>query len=101
MNSDCEYQTPPLPPPHPDPHTLSSADIFQDYSFQEILSETLLEYQTVWIQIRSDVLLSLIWVQTVCKDKMCRQQSEIIRTHIKENWMGRLIIDLVVHKFSH
>ena len=24
--------------------------------------------QTAWIQIRSDVLLGLIWVQTVCKD---------------------------------
>ena len=27
----------------------------------------LTEYQAVWIQIRSDVLSGLIWVQTVCK----------------------------------
>ena len=28
---------------------------------------TLSECQTVWIQIRTDILLVLIWVQTVCK----------------------------------
>ena len=28
---------------------------------------TLLQYQTVWIQIRTDILSALIWVQTVCK----------------------------------
>ena len=27
-----------------------------------------LQFQTVWIQIKSDILLGLIWVQTVCKD---------------------------------
>ena len=30
--------------------------------------------QTVWIQIRPDILLDLIWVQTVCKD-ISRQQN--------------------------
>ena len=28
---------------------------------------TLSECQTVWIQIRTDILSGLIWVQTVCK----------------------------------
>ena len=35
--------------------------------FQKILSVTLSECQTIWIQIRTDILSVLIWVQTVCK----------------------------------
>ena len=47
---------------------LSSADFFfQNYFFQKILSGILSECQTVWIQIRADILSALIWVQTVCK----------------------------------
>ena len=46
---------------------LSSADFFQNLLFQKILSGTLWEYQTIWIQIRADILLVLIWVKTVCK----------------------------------
>ena len=30
--------------------------------------------QTVWIQIRPDILLGLIWVQTVCKGYISSQQ---------------------------
>ena len=41
-------------------YLLSSADYFQN-----IVSETLIECQTVWIQIRADVLSALIWAQTV------------------------------------
>ena len=33
----------------------------------DILSGTLSECQTLWIQIRTDILSVLIWVQTVCK----------------------------------
>ena len=43
---------------------LSSTDYFQNKLFQN-LSGTLLECQTVWIQIRTDVLSVLILVQTV------------------------------------
>ena len=46
---------------------LSSAVFFQNCLFQEIFSRTLLECQSVWIQIRTDVLSVLIWVQTICK----------------------------------
>ena len=46
---------------------LSSADFFQNQLFQKILSGALIECQTVWIQIRTDILSVLIWVQTVCK----------------------------------
>ena len=46
---------------------LSSADFFQSCLLKKILSGTLSECQTGWIQVRTDVLLVLIWVQTVCK----------------------------------
>ena len=35
---------------------LSSADFFSKLTFQKILSGTLSESQTVWIQIRTDIL---------------------------------------------
>ena len=40
---------------------------FQNQLFRKILSGILSECQTVWIQIRPNILLSLILVQTVCK----------------------------------
>ena len=46
---------------------LSTADFFQNQLFQKILSRIPSERQTVWTQIRPDVLSGLIWVQTVCK----------------------------------
>ena len=45
---------------------------FQNKLFQKILSGTLSECQTVWIQINTNILSVLIWVQTVCK---CYQQT--------------------------
>ena len=53
---------------------LSSADFFQNKLFQKILSGTLSESQTGWIQIRPYILSDLIWVQTVCKD--CQQMTK-------------------------
>ena len=44
-------------------HAFLSADFLQNHFFQEIPSEC----QTVWIQVRADILSGLIWVQTVCK----------------------------------
>ena len=47
---------------------LSASDDFKfvlKSAFQNILLGTLSECQTVWIQIRTDVLSVLIWVQTV------------------------------------
>ena len=46
---------------------LSSADIFSKLTLKKIHSGTLSECQTVWIQIRTDILSVLIWVQTVCQ----------------------------------
>ena len=49
---------------------LSSADFFFFFFsifFSNNLSGIPSECQTVWIQIRRDVLSGLIWVQTICK----------------------------------
>ena len=46
---------------------LSSADFFQNQLFRKILSGIPSEYQTVWIQIRPNMLSGLIWVQIVSK----------------------------------
>ena len=39
---------------------------FQNQLFPKIISGTPSAYQTVWIQIRPDILSGLIWVQTIC-----------------------------------
>ena len=59
---------------------LLSADFFQNHLFQNILSGIPPECQTVGIQIRPDILLSLIWVQTVCKgyQKMTLEDKELV-----------------------
>ena len=46
---------------------LSSDDFESKLTFSKILTETLSECQMVCIQIRTDVLLVLNWVQTICK----------------------------------
>ena len=46
---------------------LSTVDSFFDFFFQKDLSGIPSKCQTVWIQIRPDILSSLIWIQTVCK----------------------------------
>ena len=43
--------------------------------FKKTILGTLSEWQTIWIQIRTDAMSVLIWVQTVCKDY---QQTTII-----------------------
>ena len=48
--------------------SLSSADFFQKQRIRKFLSGIPSECQTVWVQIRPDVLSGLFWVQTVCKD---------------------------------
>ena len=46
---------------------LSADDKSLNNFFPKILSGTHSVYQTVWIQIRTDILSVLIWVQNVCK----------------------------------
>ena len=43
-------------------------NFFQNWHFPKILSETLSECQMVWLQIRTEALSALIWIQTFCKD---------------------------------
>ena len=45
---------------------LSSADFFKISFSRKIPSGTLSGCQSVWVQIRTDILSVLIWVQTVC-----------------------------------
>ena len=42
---------------------LSYVDFFQNHLFRKIP----LGCQTLWIQIRSNILMDLFWVQTVCR----------------------------------
>ena len=45
---------------------------FKIYFFKNLfLTETLSEGQKIWIQIRTNILSVLIWVQTVCKGYLC------------------------------
>ena len=46
---------------------LPSADFFQNKLSQKTILRALSECQTIWIQIITDILSVLIWVQTVCK----------------------------------
>ena len=46
---------------------LSSADLKSKLTFSEILTGTLSECEMVCIQIKTDALLVLKWVQTICK----------------------------------
>ena len=46
---------------------LSTAEFFQnDFPLFKKLFQEQYQCQTVWIQIRTDILSVLIWVQTVC-----------------------------------
>ena len=42
------------------------------------------EYQTVWIQIGSDILLVLIWVQIVCKRYQQRTKVTVSKERVKQ-----------------
>ena len=50
-----------------------------DDSFKKILKEHYPECQLVWIQIRANILLVLIWVQSVCKGYEYQQMAKAAR----------------------
>ena len=54
---------------------------FQNQLFRNILSGTYTECQTVWIQIRTDVVSVLIWVQIACKD--CQQTTNVFASEVR------------------
>ena len=66
---------------------------FQNKLFQKILSGALSGWQTVLIQIRTDILSVLIWVQTVCKGY---QQTTKVATS-KERF--HIIHPIIFHTF--
>ena len=77
---------------------LSSADFLKINTFEKFFQEHH-QCQTVWIQIRPDVLLGLIWVQTVCK---CYQQMAlqgIMLKKLKNHVFVGLILKYFVSAF--
>ena len=85
---------------------LSSADFFQNKLFQKIISGTLSECQRVWIQIRTDILSVLIWIQTVCnsyqqmiKVALARKE-ELIGFRKSLNLSCATEADCGLHKYS-
>ena len=69
-----------------------SADFFQNELSQFLLGTTLSECQTVWIQIRADILSVLIWVQTVFKGY--QQTSEVAVSKERVNCSKCHIFDI-------
>ena len=53
--------------------------------FQKFLSGILYMSSNSWIQIRTDILSVLIWVQTVCKNY---QQTTLVGKELKKTWKG-------------
>ena len=65
------------------------------FFFQKDLSGTLSECQTVWIQIRTDIMSILIWVQTVCN---CYQQTTKVGTsksRVNEQTRWSVVINIL------
>ena len=80
---------------------LSSDDFFsQNYLLQKILSGTLSKCQTVWIQIRTDVLSSLIRVQHICKrsPKVAATCSNMSKKNVnKRNNNTEVMVDVTTY----
>ena len=57
--------------------------IFQINFFEKILSAIPSKCQTDWTRIRPDVLLGLIWVQSVCKGY---EQTTLVGNELTEKW---------------
>ena len=53
------------------------------------------ECQTVWIKIKTDILLVCIWVQTVCKRLLA--DDKIIHWHAKRLQVNTLVFNILSH----
>ena len=62
--------------------------IFSKSIFKKTLSGIPSACQTVWIQIRTDIMLVLIWVQTVCKGYL--QTTKVAASKKRVNDVTRL-----------
>ena len=69
---------------------LFSDFFFKIFFFEKNISDIPSECQTVWIQVRTDILLGLIWVQTVCKGY---KQTKLVDEEIKK---GGIVLILFV-----
>ena len=60
-------------------------NFFPHKLFQKILSGTVSKCQTVWIQIRTDLLLVPIWLKTVCKgyQQMSKSPTQRVTFHLR------------------
>ena len=71
---------------------MSSADFFQNQLFQKFFQKYHQSTcQTDWIQIRPDILLGLIWVQSVCKD--CEQPSSELLAKLELEDLKLILIE--------
>ena len=59
-----------------------SADLFQNYFFKKFFQEHY-QSQAVWIQIKTDILSVLIWVQTVCKGYQLMTKATASKERVK------------------
>ena len=72
---------------------LSSGDFFQNELFRKVLSGALSECQTVWIQIRTDILSILIWVQILCKGYQQTKEVTASKERIDETTEEKITMD--------
>ena len=70
---------------------LLPANFFSKLTLQKFLSGTLPECQTDWSKVRTNILLVLIWIQTVCKGISRRQVAASKERVIDMVGGGRLI----------
>ena len=68
---------------------LSSVDFFQNHLFRKFF-----QCQTLWIQIRPDILSGLIWVQTVCKayQQMAKSPLSCKELNILAEWLLTVMV---------
>ena len=66
---------------------LSSADLFQNQVFRKNIAGIPSECHTIWIQIRPDILLSLIWLQTVRKGYPQMTSVSACRQRVKKSYV--------------
>ena len=80
---------------------LSSADFFSKSTFSKISFTNTIrdsECQTVWIQIRTNIMLVLIWVQTVCK--VYQQTTKVASRKGKSNPYVIILIIIPGHRLA-
>ena len=76
-------------------------NFFQIHLFRKILSGIPSECQTDWIKIRRDILLGLIWVQSVCKGYEQSQQTTLVDKEFKNKLLKMQVIVLSLLSQSH